>query len=313
MATYNTSSLVGAREDLSNMITDVSPTETPVYSKANQLAATGTTHEWQIQELRPSNADNAAGEGDDAAGTTPKATERLGNNTQILTKDAKISGTVEEIDKAGRESEVAYQQMIQLRELKTDVEASMTSKNTKSSADPRKSGGLASYIRNINTQATQSSFLGDGSNVPTAGTDRNISIDIINKTLQTVRSKGGNPDCIVAAENQVGRISALKNSDGIAQTRYISSDNEKTKLVYGVSVYVSDFGELELITDVHAPNDVVYCLESEYIGWASIDNRNFMMKHLGDDGDSTRFMIIQEGCLVVDSPLAHGAIFDLNV
>ena len=47
MATYQTYQSVGNREDLTDMIYDISPTETPFMSSIGKTKATATFHEWQ--------------------------------------------------------------------------------------------------------------------------------------------------------------------------------------------------------------------------------------------------------------------------
>ena len=312
MATYTTSSAVGEREDLSDIITNISPTETPVYNKGSKTMATNTLHEWQTQVLGAANADNAQAEGADATFADPTPTERLGNNTQIFRRDAAVSGTLRKSKTAGREDEADYQQMLKALEIRRDVEASITSSNTKSSGSPRKSAGLAAFIRNVESAATQTSFSGDGSNVPTSGAARAITVDLINSAMQASAEDGGKPDCMIVSPARRTKVSKLQGSANTALTRSMTPQGQMSTVVTGVSMFETDFGAVEVVTDTFAPDDRVYLLQSQYVGWASYEGRNFVVEPLAKTGDAEKFQVIQEGCLVVEAPTAHAAIYDLN-
>lgn len=104
--TVITSSRVGVREDLSDMIYDISPTDTPFLTMAKKGSASARYHEWQIDTLVAAGT-NAQIEGDDATADAAPATTRPGNRVQILRKVVQTSGTVEAVKKAGRKSEMA--------------------------------------------------------------------------------------------------------------------------------------------------------------------------------------------------------------
>ncbi|HEX9227382.1 MAG TPA: DUF5309 family protein [Arthrobacter sp.] len=107
--TFTTYEGIGQREDLTNVIYSISPTETPFTTMAARTKATARYHEWQTDSLAAASAVNANIEGDDSTAATATPTVRLGNYTQILKKTIQVSGTMEAVDKAGRDSEVAYQ------------------------------------------------------------------------------------------------------------------------------------------------------------------------------------------------------------
>jgi hypothetical protein len=110
MAEFRTYTAIGQREDLSNTIYNIAPTETPVVSSIGKTKATATFHEWQTDDLA---AASAAGliEGADATGASDSPTTRVGNRTQIQGKTVHISGTLDAVDKAGRKTETAYQRV----------------------------------------------------------------------------------------------------------------------------------------------------------------------------------------------------------
>ena len=130
MATYTTyvpeSGAVGQREDLSNTIYNIAPTETPVVSSIGKTKATATFHEWQTDDLAAAN-NNGLLEGADAAAASATPTVRVGNRTQIQGKTIHVSGTLDVVDKAGRKTETAYQLAKSGQELKRDMEKTILS------------------------------------------------------------------------------------------------------------------------------------------------------------------------------------------
>ncbi len=107
MAIYNRYEAIGAREDLSDVIYNISPTDTPIMSSIGKSKATGVYHEWQTDALAAATTSNALVEGADASAADLSPTTRIGNYTQIVGKTVQISGTLEAVDKAGRKSEKA--------------------------------------------------------------------------------------------------------------------------------------------------------------------------------------------------------------
>tara|TARA_R110002096_G_scaffold66306_1_gene161354 strand:- start:14471 stop:14773 length:303 start_codon:yes stop_codon:yes gene_type:complete len=88
--TVSTYDAIGNREDLSNIIYDISPTSTPFISGISHGAATATNHEWQTDTLGAA-ANNAVIEGNDATTTAAIPTVRLGNYTQISSKVPRVT------------------------------------------------------------------------------------------------------------------------------------------------------------------------------------------------------------------------------
>ena len=109
MAAYDRYTAIGAREDLTDVIYDISPTETPIMSTIGKTKATSVTHEWQTDSLAAATTANALVEGASASEATITPTTRLANLTQIVGKTVMVSGTLLASDLAGRKSEMAYQ------------------------------------------------------------------------------------------------------------------------------------------------------------------------------------------------------------
>ena len=100
--TFQTYAAIGNREDLANMIYDISPTTTPFMSNVKRGKATNTLHEWQTDVLATAVSTNAVIEGDDATTNSAVPTVRLANICQISDKVPRVSGTQDAMDSAGR-------------------------------------------------------------------------------------------------------------------------------------------------------------------------------------------------------------------
>lgn len=121
--TFLTTAAIGNREDLTDIIYRISPTQTPVLNMASKSKATNTLHEWQTQELAAAVTNNAQVEGDDLTAKTVTVTARLTNRTQISAKKVVVSGTQQAMNPAGRKDELAYQLSLASLEIKRKTTA----------------------------------------------------------------------------------------------------------------------------------------------------------------------------------------------
>jgi len=311
MATFTTATAVGEREDLSDVITRIDPDETPVFSALKKETGNGVFVEWQVQELAAASATNYVNEGADATLATPTATTRLGNYMQISVKDAQISGTLDAVDKAGRDKETAYQKVLKGLELRRDIEKSLHADTARSGSDPRKAGSLSSWISNVSVGATGAAPTGDGSDLPTGGTDRDLTLAMIDEAMQAAYTDGGQPNMLVVSPAKKVAFSDL-NGGSVATNQINYTAPREAAIVGSVSLYLSDFGQLDVVIDRFASDDRVLLLDSDYASICTLPSRNFAVSELARTGDSEKFQIVTEWTLKVSAPKAHGAVYDLN-
>ena len=155
--TFDTYDSIGEREDLSDVIYNISPTDTPFLSSAAKVKASAVLHEWQTDSLAAASTSNAVIEGDEATLDAVTATTRLSNSCQIMDKTVVITGTQEVVDKAGRASELAYQIAKKSKELKRDLEAQLTTNNaevTGSATAAREMGSLRAWVATNDVMGT---------------------------------------------------------------------------------------------------------------------------------------------------------------
>lgn len=310
---FSTYDAIGNREDLSDMIFDVSPTETPFLSAIKKNKATGTNHEWQTDVLTAASATNAHIEGDDATPVAPAATTRLGNYTQILKKHAVIPGTQEAVLKAGRKSEMSYQVARRLSEIKRDAEASMiggaaigNAKVAGNDTTAREMGSLYTYmVTNVSLGATGAVSAGTGADVMTTGTDRALTEAIIDAVAATTYTNGGNPNMLLVSPTNK---TVVGDFDPTGATRNI--DTSSSKMVTSVDVYVGDFHTLQVVPCRQLVGDNVIGLDPEYM--AASELRGVSTKDLAVTGDSIRKEIVWELTLEVCNEKAHFLVADTN-
>ena len=312
MAQFTTANAVGEREDLSDVITRIDPDETPIFSALRKETGNGVFVEWQVQELAAAVATNYQNEGADASYATPTATTRLGNYMQISQKDAQVSGTLDAVDKAGRDAEVAYQKVLKGLELRRDIEKYLNSDTARSASDPRKAGTLSSWITNVDDASGTSAATGDGTDVPDmSGTNRALTLAQIDNAMQAAYTDGGQPNMLVVSPAKKATFSDL-NSGSVATNQINYTAPREAAIVGSVSLYLSDYGQLDVVIDRFASDDRVYLLDSDYASICTLPNRNFTVDDLAKTGDSEKFQIITEFTLKVSAPKAHGAVYNLS-
>ena len=192
---FSTYDAIGNREDLSDVIYNVAPWETPLLSAMPNNNATGTLHEWQTDTLGTP-AQNWVIEGDDATTDASVATVRLTNYCGISDKVARVTGTQEAVDKAGRGKEMAYQLVKRGRELKTDIELSVFANNIKVAGNDtlaREVGGLEAWIDTNTSAGTSGSDGSLGSTARTDGTQRAFTESLLLDVHQLAWDNGGEP------------------------------------------------------------------------------------------------------------------------
>lgn len=312
MATYKTSDAVGEREELADVIYRIDPTDTPIFSSLKKEGARAVYSEWQVQELAAASATNYNNEGADYSYVNPSATTRMGNYHQISVKAASVSGTLDAVDKAGRDRETAYVKTLKGLELRRDIEKYLVSDVAKSSSDPRKAGTLSTWITNVSVAASSAAPTGDGSDVPTlSGTDRAMAISQIDAAMLAAFEDGGKPSIITMSPTNKQVFSNL-SSASVATNQIITSANKDAAYIGAVSLYRSDFGELNVVVDRFQGNDRLFLLDTDYASITTLPNRNFVVSDVAPTGDATKFAILAEWSLKVSAPKAHAAVYDLT-
>jgi hypothetical protein len=316
--TYTRFDAKGVREDLSNVIYQISPEETPFMSNIGRENVTNTFFEWQTDDLAAASTTNAQIEGDDITSfTAVTATVRLGNYTQISRKDVIIAGTLEAVDKAGRRSELSYQMAKKSAEIKRDMCSTMLANQAAaagSTSAARKSGALLAFLKTNTNEGTGG---GDPSytTIPDAArTDatttnlRSFSEALLKDVIQKVWTEGGNPSIVMAGPVNKQNLSRM---GGIASSRFNINGGAKPATIVGAAdIYVSDFGNVSIVPNRFQRERDVFVLDPEYASVAYL--RPFQTVELAKTGDAEKRMLLCEWGLKIKNEKAHGAVYDLN-
>lgn len=301
--TFLTTAAIGNREDLTDIIYRISPTQTPFINMASKAKATNTLHEWQTQDLASAVTNNAQVEGDDLTAKTVTPTVRLTNRTQISAKKVVVSGTQQAMNSAGRKDELSFQLSLASLEIKRDMESSATQLDVLATA-PRQSRGLRGWcVDNVNRNGgTLASYTANTGY--TAGTLRSFTESQVKDVLQQIYTAGGEPDYIMLPP-------ALKQTfSGFTGNATRMDKSEDAKLYSSVDFYVSDFGTLQCVPDRFQATRDVFVLESAK--WAIAYLRPFMTMELAKTGDAEQRELLVEWTVEARAPKANGVVYDVQ-
>jgi hypothetical protein len=309
--TFTTYSAVGLREDLSDIIYNISPTETPFMTAIAREKSTAVYHEWQTDALEAPNTANAQIQGDDiSAYDAVVPTVRLGNYTQISRKTVVISMTEEAVDKAGRKSEIGYQVAKKGKSLKRDIESILLMNQARAvgtvGATPARLASILAWIHtNVQMGAAGANPTGDGTNARTDGTQAAFTEAMLQLALASVWTNSGDePDFVLVNSTQKKAISGFTGNN----TRYVNAEEEK--LVNSIDVYVYDFGSVEIKPDrFMRPRDAII-VNSDLWGLAWL--RPINLVDLAKTGDNEKKMLVGEYTLSARNEAGSGLVADLT-
>jgi len=315
--TTTTFGILGIREELSNIIYNISPEDTPFMSNAGRESVENTLFEWQRDVLAAAVSTNAQIQGDDVtAFDAITATVRMGNRTQISRKAIIVADTVEAVSKAGRKAELAYQIAKRSAEIKRDIETNCLANVAAvagGTGTAPKTGSLGAIIGSI-----------DGSNVsmnagtnPTDallftvarvdGTLRTFTESILKTVLGAVWKNGGSPDTIMTDSIQKAVLSQFA---GIATKTYSQGEARPAAIIGAADVYVGEFGTYSVVPNRFQRARDVWVFDFEYL--AIVYLRPFQVKDLAKTGDAEKKLLLTEWGLKVYTDFAHGLVADVQ-
>ena len=308
--TFTRYSAIGIREDLSNVIYNISPEETPFISNIGRENVKNTYFEWQTDSLAAASASNAALEGDDVGSfTAVNPTSRIGNYTQISTKNVIISGTLEALDKAGRRSELTYQLAKLGSELKRDMESALLANQSPvagNTTTARRTAGLPAFIK-TNTSFGTGGADTSGIAARTDGTQRAFTEALLKGVIAKVWESGGTPTMLM-----VGSFNkqAASGFNGIATRFRDVPAGQQAQIVGAADVYVSDFGTVNIVPNRFQRARDAFVVDPQYASMAVL--RPLQQMELAKTGDAEKRLMLVEYGLKVNNEAAHGIVADLT-
>lgn len=308
--TFDSYDAVGIREDLSNVIYNVDPEETPFYTKAKKSKAANTLVEWQTDALRASAA-NAHIEGDATSANARSATTRLGNYTQIFKNAVVVPDTDEGLNKAGRGREIAYQVMKVAKEQKLDIEKALFDNNARvagnSSTARELAGAPAWLVTNTDFGANEGANpTGDGTDARTDETTTLIAFsqDRFDGVMQSIWEEGGKPDTVYLSAFQMNKALGFTGNNNQRST--VQAGGER--VIKSLAVYVTPWGTVEFMPSRENRSRDVFIMQDNM--WEVAVLRPTKNVELAKTGDNTTRQVVTELTLKCLNEKASGGIFD---
>lgn len=312
--TYDVSTI---REDLQDALVSISPTETPFMSTIGKKSISNTYFEWAEVDLAAASDSNRVIEGENAPATdAPTNAKRLANYSQISDKVVEISDTAEKVNGVADAQKMAKQIAYKLKELKRDMETMLVGSNNAAvagaSGTARETASLSAFLQsNVDrgTGGANGALSGGTAGAPTTaatdGTLRALTEDMLKGVIASCWDNGAEPSLVLCGSGVKQKISSTFTGSA---TRY--RDISDKKVVASVDVYVSDFGDLQIVPSRFVRARDVFVLDPSMarVGYLSTTTQ----KPLARTGHSERRLISVEYGLQVDSEKAHGVIADID-
>jgi hypothetical protein len=311
--TFTTFDAKGIREDLSNIITNIAPEETPYMSNIGSESISNSLFEWQTDTLA-SAAANKQLEGDDVTSfDSVTATVRLQNYAQISRKTIVLSATEETVNKAGRRSELAYQIAKRSAELKRDQEFTMLNGAVAAAGNTTTARGTASlqaFIKtnyDMQTNGANPSYTTVPTSARTDGNVRTFTETILKNVIQQVWTAGGTPKILMTGPVNKQRVSGFS---GIASSRFNIDGGARPATIIGAAdIYVSDFGNVQVVPNRFQRERDAFVIDPDYAKVTTL--RPYQQVELAKTGDAEKRMLIVEWGHKVLAENAHGIAADL--
>lgn len=319
----------GAREDLMNIIVNISPEETPLFSNSKKVPAKAITHEWLTDSLLQSTI-NSTLEGNTVTVSTAAAPTRLGNTLQISEKDYGISGTMGALGSvgalAGRDDELTRLRMKKGLELRRDMEVVLhtnQAKRSESGATTRLLGGLPSWITNaVGPSSVQAAIptTGNGSSaVNSFSVSTALTYQYLASAHQLAFEDGGQPNMLEVPPSLKRAFSGLafSSTPSTADVRYIANGTSPAMAVGTVDKWMSDFGTVDVVVNRQLAiqgdtflRQAAFLIDTDKISVATL--RLFEVTQLARTGDARSEFVVSEYTLQPDAPDAHAAAYGMT-
>ena len=273
MSTYTTYDQVGLKESVADIITDITPFDTPAMTMFRDEKVGARTFSWLEDSLAAAGS-NAAVEGADASmATLTNAVERT-NNTQILTKAFQVSATADAVGTYGRAKETAHQLGKALKEIKRDAEFALVG------ADQAAVGGSSSVARQMASAIAQISTV-------EAGGSAALTEAMLLSAGQTAYNAGSDVDTFMIKPADAQIVAGFSASAG--RNREIAQG--KT-LVNAIDLYVSPYGEYRVVLNRHLESSHALLIDPSMFKTCTL--RPFTRTLLSKSGDSDKHFVVGE-------------------
>lgn len=312
--TVLTTAAVGNREELDDVVSLITPSDTPIYSMAGKEKASSKHPEWEYEDL-DTTADNAQPEGNEYNYDAVTPPTRVGNYTQIFTKTFRFSGTQQAVDNAGNAEKRAHELMKKGKALRKDIEYSIVLNTASTNTDPRRSGGLPTWLTSNVSRNSGSSggFTGGVTTVETTGTLRAWSKALTDTVLQSVYQNGGDVTTVVCSPYNKGVFATFMSDTNVAAFRYAAGKGTNT-IIGTADIYESPWGPVKVMANrvmstAAATARRVFALDPSMVKWCTL--RPIQEDKVAKTGDAENGVLIAEGALKIVNEKGIGAVCDV--
>jgi hypothetical protein len=287
--------LVGKKEEVSDIISLITPSDTPFLSSIGTEKIGNDLYQWQEDQLRAV-AVNAKLQGADGVDTTRDQPTMRTNGTQILSETFKIAGTTDAIKTYGRDKTSLRELMKTGKLLKMDLEHALV-------------GTGQTYV--VAAEATAGQFAGVQAQIgagttTTLGTAGPITETLIIDLHQKLYNEGSDGTILMVKPSDSRIIAGFSQASG----RSMFVDNGQTKVTNVVNIYESPFGTVRVTKNrrIRSQNALIYDPKN----WKLAVLRNWFTKKLAETGDSERWMAVGEFGLKHANRLASAQLANLT-
>lgn len=313
--TVLTTAAVGNREELDDFVSMITPTDTPIYTMAGKEKASSKHPEWEFEDL-DTPADNAQPEGNEYSFDSVTPPTRVGNYTQIFNKTFRFSGTQQAVDNAGNAEKRTHEMMKKGKALRKDIELSLLANTASTNTDPRRSGGLPTWITSNDSRGSsgaEGGFSGGVTTVETTGTQRAFSKALLDTVLQLVYDSGGDVTTVVTSSYNKGVFATFMSDSNVASFRYAAGKGTNT-IIGTADIYESPWGAVKVQADRVMGTGATYArrvfvLDPSMVKWCSL--RPIQEDEVAKTGDAENGVLIAEGCLKVVNEAGIGVVADV--
>jgi len=316
--TFRTSSAVGNREKLSDVVSRITPEDTPIYSMISKESIDGIHPEWETETL-DTPAENAKEEGEEFTFNSITPPTRVGNYTQIFRKDWILSRTQESVDDAGRIQKMKHQKLVKGIALRKDVEYSIVANTASVAGTTRYSGSLPSWLTtNVSRNSGSNGGFNSGTGLTVAegtGNLRAWSKSLTDTVMQTAYTNGANVKHLVVSPYNKTVFATFMSDSNVASFRYAAGTDGKNTIVATADVYLGPHGEVlihsnRVMSTAAATARRVFLIDTDMLSWIWLDPIK-SVTDIAKTGDAEKGVILGEGCLKVKNEAGLGVIADV--
>jgi hypothetical protein len=317
--TFTTATPVGNREALSDIISMITPRDTPIYSDISHPSVDRAFFEWEIDTLAAP-ASNTQLEGDTFTFAAVSPVVRVADYTQILRKDWSISGSQEASNNAGDAEKRKRVQLKRGIEIKKDVELSIVTNVASVGGQTRVSGGLPSWLTTNVSRGAGGANGGYSSGTKltvaeTTGTQRAFTQTLLDAVMQSSYASGANIKKAYVSPYAKGVFVTFMSNANVASYRYMAENGDRNMIISNAELYASPWGEIEIVTNRVMSTSAavarrVFLVDPEMLSWAwfrPIAN----VPDLAKIADSEQGVILGEGGLKVMNEAGLGVVADI--